>query len=96
MKHVWTDAEALSHEPGDRDDHSGRQVFEILARENADMLVAYLRSLVRSADAVDDLFQEVMLTAWKRLDDYDACQKTSSDPWGPARSLHNETPVCDS
>jgi RNA polymerase sigma-70 factor (ECF subfamily) len=78
MKHVWTDAEALSHEPGDRDDHSGRQVFEILTRENADMLVAYLRSLVRSADAVDDLFQEVMLTAWKRFDDYDADR-----PFGP-------------
>lgn len=50
---------------------SGREVFEILARENADMLTGYLRSLVKSAHLVDDLFQETMLTAWRRLADYD-------------------------
>lgn len=57
---------------------SGRQVFEILAREHADMLTAYLRSLVWSASSVDDLFQETMLVAWRRLADYDA-----SMPFGP-------------
>ena len=34
------------------------------------MLPGYRRSLLRS-DAVDDLFQETMLTAWRRLPDYD-------------------------
>jgi DNA-directed RNA polymerase specialized sigma24 family protein len=41
-----------------------RQVFEILASQNADMLIGFLRSVVRSRDLIDDLFQETMLTAW--------------------------------
>jgi RNA polymerase sigma-70 factor (ECF subfamily) len=60
------------------DGPSGRQVFEILAREHADMLTAYLRSLVWSASSVDDLFQDTMLVAWRRLADYDAAM-----PFGP-------------
>lgn len=56
----------------------GRAVFEILIRENADMLDAYLRTLLRSNDHVDDLFQEAMLIAWRRLADYDR-----SRPFGP-------------
>jgi RNA polymerase sigma-70 factor (ECF subfamily) len=57
---------------------AGRDIFEILVREHADMLTAYLRSLVWSQPAVDDLFQETMLVAWRRLDDYDR-----SLPFGP-------------
>jgi RNA polymerase sigma-70 factor (ECF subfamily) len=57
---------------------SGRQVFEILVREHADMLHAFLRSLLRSSHAVDDVFQETMLTAWRRLADYDPRR-----PFGP-------------
>ena len=53
-------------------------MFEILAREHADMLVGYLRSVTRTSEAVDDLFQETMLTAWRRLEDYDR-----SRPFGP-------------
>lgn len=56
----------------------GKAVFEILIRENADMLDAYLRTLLRSNDHVDDLFQEAMLIAWRRLADYDR-----SRPFGP-------------
>jgi RNA polymerase sigma-70 factor (ECF subfamily) len=55
-----------------------RQVFEILVRENADMLAAYLRSVVRDPAAADDLFQESMLTAWRKLDEFDR-----SRPFGP-------------
>lgn len=47
------------------------QVFEILMRENADMLLAFLRSAVRDEHAVDDLFQETMLTAWRKLEEFD-------------------------
>jgi RNA polymerase sigma-70 factor (ECF subfamily) len=47
------------------------QIFEILMRENADMLLAYLRSAVRDEHAVDDLFQETMLVAWRKLEQYD-------------------------
>lgn len=57
---------------------SGREVFEILVREHADMLTAYLRSLTGPRAAVDDLFQQAMLVAWRRLKDYDR-----SRPFGP-------------
>ena len=55
-----------------------KSLFEILIRENTDMLVAYLRAGVRDEHAVDDLYQETVLTAWRRLDDYDR-----SKPIGP-------------
>ena len=48
-----------------------KSLFEILIRENTDMLVAYIRAGVRDEHAVDDLYQETVLTAWKRLDDYE-------------------------
>jgi RNA polymerase sigma-70 factor (ECF subfamily) len=54
-------------------------VFEILMRENAEMLLAYLRSAVRDPHAVDDLFQETMLTAWRRLEDFD--RSRAFGPW---------------
>ena len=47
------------------------RVFEILMRENADMLLAFIRGSVRDTHAVDDIFQEAMIVAWKRLDDFD-------------------------
>ena len=57
---------------------TGHEVFEILVREHADMLTAFLRSLVWRSEQVDDLFQETMLVAWRRLDEYDR-----SRPFGP-------------
>ena len=45
-------------------------VFAILVREHADRLLAYLRATV-PASSVDDLFQETVLVAWRRLPDYD-------------------------
>jgi RNA polymerase sigma-70 factor (ECF subfamily) len=56
-----------------------RQLFEILVRENADMLIAYIRSTARDDALADDIFQETMLTAWRRLDDYD--QDRPFGPW---------------
>jgi len=53
-------------------------VFEILVREHAGMLRVYLRSAVYDEAAVDDLFQETMLTAWRLIDRFD-----SSRPFGP-------------
>jgi RNA polymerase sigma-70 factor (ECF subfamily) len=69
------EADAMS---GDTNGHTGREVFEILVREHADMLTAYLRSLVRPPHVVDELFQDTMVTAWRRLDDYDR-----ERPFGP-------------
>ena len=48
-----------------------KDLFEILMRENADMLLAFLRSAVRDSHSVDDLFQETMVVAWRRIDDFD-------------------------
>jgi RNA polymerase sigma-70 factor len=53
-------------------------VFEILVRENADMLMTYLRAVAKNSAVVDDIFQETMLTAWRKLDAYDR-----SLPFGP-------------
>lgn len=55
-----------------------RLAFEILARENSRMLMVYLRSLVRDESAIDDLFQESMIVAWRRLDECDLDR-----PFGP-------------
>jgi RNA polymerase sigma-70 factor (ECF subfamily) len=54
------------------------KAFEILARENTRMLMVYLRSLVNDPAAIDDLFQETMVVAWRRLDECDLTR-----PFGP-------------
>lgn len=59
-------------------DGKTRKAFEILARENSRMLMVYLRSLVRDEAAIDDLFQESMIVAWRRLDECDLDR-----PFGP-------------
>ncbi|MFO0963879.1 MAG: sigma-70 family RNA polymerase sigma factor [Phycisphaerales bacterium] len=61
-------------------------VFAILMREHAERLSIYLRASVESS-AVDDLFQETVLVAWRRLGDYDRTRPFG--PWlrGIARNL---------
>jgi RNA polymerase sigma-70 factor, ECF subfamily len=73
--------------PFSQDPRSARAIFEILVRENTDMLLAYLRSTVDDSIAVDDLFQETMIVAWKRIHDYDRSRPFA--PWlrGIARNL---------
>lgn len=46
-------------------------LFEILARENADALTAFLRAAVDDPATADDLFQETMLIAWRQIGEYD-------------------------
>lgn len=53
-------------------------VFEILVRDHADLLMAFIRATIRDAALADDIFQETLLTAWRRLPDYD-----KSRPFGP-------------
>lgn len=55
-----------------------KALFEILIRENTEMLLAFLRTSVRDKHSVDDLYQETFLTAWKRIEDYDRTR-----PFGP-------------
>lgn len=71
-----------SHGPN----HDAQQVYAILVREHADGLLVYLRALV-PASAVDDLFQETALVAWRRLADFDRARPFG--PWlrGIARNL---------
>jgi RNA polymerase sigma-70 factor len=78
-------------------------VFEILVRENADMLVTYLRAMVWNAAVIDDLFQETMLVAWRRLAEYD--QTRPFGPWlrgiaarlvlAHARKAKRDVMLCD-
>lgn len=65
----------MPSQPAPRD---ARAIFEILVRENTDMLLVYLRSTVDDPSAIDDLFQETMIVAWKRIHDFDR-----SRPFGP-------------
>ncbi|MFK7818202.1 MAG: sigma-70 family RNA polymerase sigma factor [Planctomycetaceae bacterium] len=46
-------------------------VFEVLVRENAGMLTTFLRASVSPASAADDIWQDTMVTAWRRWEDYD-------------------------
>ena len=46
-------------------------VFEVLVREHAAMLRAFIGATVADDSAADDLWQDTMLTAWRRWDDYD-------------------------
>ncbi|MDA1008292.1 MAG: sigma-70 family RNA polymerase sigma factor [Planctomycetota bacterium] len=52
--------------------------FEILVRQHASMLTAYLRSLAFDETLVDDAFQETLITAWRRIDEFDR-----ERPFGP-------------
>jgi len=58
--------------------NEAQAIFEILVRENEAMLITYLRAAVRDQAVVDDLFQETMLIAWRKLNEYDR-----SCPFGP-------------
>ena len=58
--------------------NEAQAIFEILVRENEAMLMTYLRSAVRNQAVVEDLFQEAMLIAWRRIKEYDR-----SCPFGP-------------
>ncbi|MFZ4467578.1 MAG: RNA polymerase sigma factor [Phycisphaerales bacterium] len=61
-------------------------VFAILVREHADRLLAYLRATVPSS-SVDDLFQETVLVAWRRLPDYDRSRPFGAWLRGIARNI---------
>ncbi len=54
-------------------------LFDILVRQHAEMLTAYLRSLAFDESLVDDVFQETLVTAWRRLDEFD--RKRPFGPW---------------
>ena len=59
-------------------DRSQNIAFEILAREHSSMLLAFIRAMVTDRSAVDDVYQETMITAWRTLDRFDRDR-----PFGP-------------
>lgn len=56
-----------------------RDLFEILVREHADSVRAFLLSAIRDPGAVEDIFQETFLVAWRNLHRYD--RKLPFGPW---------------
>lgn len=62
-------------------------LFEILARENADSLTAFLRAAVSDGASADDLFQETMLVAWRKIGQYDRSRPFGAWLRGIARRL---------
>lgn len=56
-----------------------RSLFEILVREHADMVRAFLLASLRDPGSADDLLQETFLVAWKILDRYD--RQLPFGPW---------------
>ncbi len=48
-----------------------RTLFEILAREHSGLLRVFLRAAGCPDDLIDDVWQETMIVAWKKLDQYD-------------------------
>ncbi len=63
------------------------ELFEILVREHSRDLELFLRSVVRDPNLVDDLFQETLLVAWRRLDDFDRTRSFGAWLRGIARNL---------
>ena len=63
------------------------ELFEVLLRENADSLTAFVRAAVNDAAAVDDLLQETMLIAWRKIGEYDRSRPFGAWLRGIARRL---------
>ncbi len=53
-------------------------LFNILIRQHAEMLTAFIHAVAFDRTSVDDIFQETVLTAWQRLEEFDATR-----PFGP-------------
>ncbi len=63
--------------PSPRNEPTARELFEVLIREHGDALLASIRATAGPSHA-DDIFQDAVLVAWRRLPDYDR-----SRPFGP-------------
>jgi len=75
------------HETNRSVTRSSTQLFEALAREHVPALDLFLRAWLGDSAEVDDVVQESLLVAWRRLDDYDP--RRSFGPWlrGIARNV---------
>jgi len=73
-------AEPAAHEPDSR-------LFEALVREHGPRLRHYLGAAVRDPLVVDEVFQECLLVAWRRIDDFDPERSFGNWLRGIARNL---------
>ena len=64
-----------------------KNLFTALVHEHMDMLLVYIRATVHDPATVDDIFQETMLVAWRRFDDYDPSRPLAKWLRGIARKL---------
>ncbi len=58
--------------------HLAQSIFSVLVHENTGMLMTYLRASVARESFAEDLFQETMVVAWKRFEEFDRTR-----PFGP-------------
>jgi RNA polymerase sigma-70 factor (ECF subfamily) len=64
-----------------------QSIFSVLVHENTGMLMTYLRASVAREAPAEDLFQETMVVAWRRFEEFDRTRPFG--PWlrGIARNL---------
>ncbi|MDG1360861.1 MAG: sigma-70 family RNA polymerase sigma factor [Phycisphaerales bacterium] len=73
-----SDLEFESNHSDPRDPPSAEEVFEVLMRQNAGHLMAFIRAMVRNNALAEDVFQETFMVAWRRFEDFDRDR-----PFGP-------------
>ncbi len=71
----------------DQDHDRDRKIFEVFVRENEGALIAYIRTFTRDAQIAEDLFQETMLIAWRKFDEFDSRGSLSAWLRGIAKNL---------
>lgn len=64
-----------------------KKIFAALIHEHSHMLLTYIRAAIHNSATVDDIFQETMLVAWRRFDDYDPNRPLAKWLRGIARKL---------
>lgn len=80
-----------------------KQQFEQHIRQQATMLLTYSRAVTAGASAADDIFQDTLLTAWNKFDQFDRQRDFGAWLRGIARNhalesyrkSKRETTVCD-
>lgn len=62
-------------------------LYEALVRQTADSLHVYLMACTRDAALADEVFQDTLVVAWKRLSDYDSRRPFGAWTRGIARTI---------
>ena len=70
-----------------------RKIFEVFVRENEGALMAYIRTFTRDAQIAEDLFQETMLIAWRKFDEFDSTYEDFHVPRCPKTCMHSTATI---